>query len=136
MTNKEIVKAWFAAIDSKDFNTVKGLMDSGKHSFRNPMTPAPVGVDEHLGMMHMMTTAFEGEHTLNLILEENDHVAVSGKWSGKHTGEFNGTPATGNAVEFYFVDLFHIENGKVTKEHFEMNPMSIMVQIGAAPANA
>jgi steroid delta-isomerase-like uncharacterized protein len=135
MTNKEIAKAWFAAIDSKDFNTVKNLMDS-KHKFRNPMTPAPVGIDEHIGMMQMMTSAFEGKHTLNVAFGNDDHVAVSGKWTGKHTGEFNGIPATGKPVEFYFVDLFQIVNGKVVNEHFEMNPSAILQQIGAIPVNA
>ena len=135
MTNKEIAKAWFAAIDAKDFNTVRNLMDS-KHKFRNPMTPAPIGPEEHIGMMQMMTSAFEGKHTLNLVFGDDDHVAVSGKWNGKHTGEFNGIPATGNAVEFYFVDLFQIVNGKVVNEHFELNPAAILQQIGAVPANA
>lgn len=133
MTNKEIVKAWFAAIDAKDFNAVKNLMDS-KHKFRNPMTPTPVGVNEHIGLMQMMTSAFEGKHTLNLVFGDDEHVAVSGKWSGKHTGEFNGIKATGKSVEFYFVDLFHVVNGKVVNEHFEMNPMTMMQQIGAVPA--
>ena len=135
MTNKEIAKKWFASIDAKDFNTVRTLIDS-KHQFRNPMTPAPIGIEEHIGMMQMMTSAFEGKHTLNLVFEEGDHVAVSGKWSGKHTGDFNGIPATGKQVEFYFVDLFNIVNGKVVNEHFEMNPAAILQQIGAVPANA
>ena len=135
MTNKEVVKAWFAAIDNKDFNTIKNLMDS-KHKFRNPMTPAPVGVDEHVGMMQMMTSALDGKHNLNVIFSDDDHVGVSGKWTGKHVGEFNGVPATGNAVEFYFVELFHVANGKVVNEHLEMNPLVIMQQIGGVPANA
>jgi predicted ester cyclase len=135
MTNKEIVKTWFAAIDAKDFNTVKNLMDS-KHKFRNPMTPAPVGIDEHIGMMQMMTSALEGKHTLNVVFGDDEHIAVSGKWSGKHVGEFNGVPASGNLVEFHFVDILNIVNGKVVNEHLEMNPMAIMQQIGGVPANA
>jgi predicted ester cyclase len=135
MTNQETVKAWFAAIDNRDFDTVRNLMDS-KHKFRNPMTPAPAGVDEHIGMMQMMTSAFDGTHSFNVIFGDDDHVAVSGKWSGTHTGDFNGVPATGNKVEFYFVDLFHFVNGKVVNEHMELNPMTIMQQIGAVPANA
>ena len=135
MTNKEIAKAWFEAIDKKDFNTVRNLMDT-KHKFRNPMTPEPVGTEEHIGMMQMMTSAFEGKHTLSLVFADDNHVAVSGKWNGKHTGDFNGIPATGKNVEFYFVDIFNIVNGKVVNEHFEMNPSAILQQIGAVPVNA
>jgi predicted ester cyclase len=136
MTNRDIVKSWFAAIDAKDFNKVKSFIDLDKHKFRNPMTPAPVDAEEHIGMMQMMTSAFEGKHTLNVIFGDEEHIAVSGKWAGKHTGEFNGISATGKPVEFYFVDIFNIVNGKVTNEHFEMNPAAIMVQIGAVPPNA
>jgi predicted ester cyclase len=135
MTNKEIVKTWFRHIDSKNFNEVKNLMDS-KHSFQNPMTPTPVGIEQHLGMMQMMTSAFEGGHELQLVLESGDHVVVSGKWKGKHTGEFNGIPASNNPVEFPFIDIFHIVNGKVAEEHMEMNPMIMMQQIGAAAVNS
>jgi predicted ester cyclase len=134
MTNKELVTAWFANIDSENFDSIKNLMDSN-HKFFNPMTPAPVGVDEHLGMMQMMTSAFSGKHHLDLMLEDGNHVVVKGHWSGKHTGTFNGVSATGNDVTFTFVDIFLIENGKVTKEHLELNPMSIMMQIGDVPAN-
>jgi predicted ester cyclase len=134
MTNKEIVKSWFAHIDNNSFTDVKNLMDAN-HSFQNPMTPSPVGADQHIGMMQMMTSAMNGAHHLDLILESGNHVVVSGTWKGKHTGEFNGIPATGNPVEFPFIDIFEIVNGKVAKEHLEMNPMLIMQQIGAVPAN-
>ncbi len=135
MTNKEIAKTWFAAIDAGDFMTIKNLMDD-KHKFRNAMTPAPIGVEEHLGMMKMMTSSFEGKHTLNVVFGDDEHVAVSGKWSGKHIGEFNGIPASGNPVEFHFVDLFQVVNGKVVNEHMELNPMTIMHQVSPQAATA
>ena len=132
MTNKEIVRKWFNHIDTNNFDEIRTLMDS-KHTFQNPMTPAPIGVDEHIGMMHMMTSAFKGQHHLELVLEDGDYVVASGKWSGKHVGEFNGIPATNKHVQFPFIDIFHIVNGKVADEHMELNPMVIMAQIGANP---
>jgi predicted ester cyclase len=133
MTNKEIAKAWFAGIDKNDFNSVKELMHPD-HKFYNPMTPAPAGIDEHLGLMQMMTSAFSGEHKLELVIEDQNHAVVRGRWKGKHTGEFNGIGATGQPVEFTFTDIFEIVDGKVRREAFEMNPMSIMMQIGSATA--
>lgn len=129
MTPKEIAKTWFANIDAKNFEGVKYLMASN-HTFHNPMTPAPVGVEEHLGMMQMMTSSFDGQHHLDQLIEEGNCVVVRGHWSGKHVGEFNGVPATGNEVIFPWIDIFEMVEGKVTKEYFELNPMSIMAQIG------
>jgi predicted ester cyclase len=135
MTNKEIAKAWFADIDSNNFDGVKTLMDS-RHAFHNPMTLEPAGKDQHIGMMQMMTTSFKGQHHVELLISEGEYVTVKGKWSGTHAGEFNGVPATNKHVEFSFIDIFRIINGKVTDEYFEMNPMSIMMQIGPVSHNA
>ncbi|MFN0030980.1 MAG: ester cyclase [Flavobacteriales bacterium] len=135
MTNKEIAKAWFANIDKKDFSAVRSLMHAD-HKFHNPMTPEAVGPDEHIGMMTMMTGSFEGEHKVELVLEDATHAIVRGRWVGKHTGEFNGISATGNDVNFTFIDIFEIVDGKVRKEAFEMNGMAMMAQLGAVPAHA
>lgn len=129
MINKDFAKAWFKAIDNKDFSTLKSLMATD-HLFYNPMTPEPCGPEQHIGMMQMMTSSFSGEHVLNLLVADDDHVVVRGTWQGKHTGEFNGMSATGKPVTFTFIDILEIRNGKVAREAFEMNPMAIMAQIG------
>lgn len=135
MNNKEIVKSWFTAIDAKDFKAVKNLLDA-KHQFRNPNTLYPIGADEHIENIKSMTSALEGKHTIELIFSEGENVAVSGKWKGKQTGKFEGVPATGNPVEFYFVDLFKIVDSKIQSEHFEMNPSNILSQISDISAHA
>ena len=133
MTNKEFITTWFANIDANKFDALQNMMDKN-HKFNNPMTPAPIGTDEHLGMMKMMTGSFNGGHTLDVVIAEGEWVSARGHWSGTHSGEFNGIPATGKPVTFSFIDVMRIVNGKVVEEYFEMNPMSIMAQIGATPA--
>jgi predicted ester cyclase len=133
MTNKEIAKTWFASIDNNDYATIKGLMHSD-HKFINPMSPAPAGQDEHIGMMQMMSGAFTGEHKLDLVLEEGNYVVVRARYVSTHTGEFNGMGPTGKPVELSFIDIFEIVDGKVRNEILEMNLMTLLVQIGAMPA--
>jgi predicted ester cyclase len=133
MTPKEFITTWFAHIDGKKFDSLKNLMDNN-HRFNNPMTPAPIDRDQHLGMIQMMTASFDGKHVLDKVVTEGDWVTARGRWTGKHTGEFNGIPATGKPVEFSWIDMMHIVNGKVVEEYFEMNPMAISSQIGAVPA--
>lgn len=134
MTNKEIVRAWFKAIDNKDYDALRALMHP-LHSFSNPMTPAPAGLEEHLGMIKGMTDSLGGEHLLDLVLQEEGYVVVRGTWVGKHVGEFNGVAATGKPVRFTFTDIFNIVDGKVKEEYIELNPMAIMAQIGVTAAN-
>lgn len=130
MTKKEIVKTWFAQIDAKNFDAIRSLM-AANHSFHNPMTPSALDSEGHIGMMQQMTSAWDGEHICDIVLEDGNYVVVKGRWAGKHVGEFNGIAATGNQVEFTWTDIFEFENGKVTNEYFEMNPMTMMAQIGA-----
>ena len=128
MTNKEIIKSWFSGIDAKNFDDVRSLMHAD-HRFTNPMTPEPVGAEQHLGMMQMMTGAFTGQHHIHQMVQEGDMVAAYGEWKGTHTGEFNGVAPTGRPVRFSWMDMFSLRDGKVAQEYFEMNPMSIMAQI-------
>ena len=128
LTNKDFVEAWYASIDSKDFDSVKKLMDS-RHTFKNPITPNELGVDQHISMIKNMTGALTGLHHPDHVVSEKDWVTVYGHWSGKHTGVYDGIPATGRDVTFTLMDMFHIVNGKVIEEFVEMNPESILEQI-------
>ena len=110
MTPKEVVKTWFKNIDNQNFDGIRSLM-AADHIFYNPMTLAPIGIAEHLGMMQQMTSAFDGMHRIDLLVEEDGWVAVAGRWAGKHTGDFNGVPATGNEVQFTWSDFFQIIEG-------------------------
>ena len=62
MTHKEIVKKWFSHIDTNSFNELRNLMD-GNHRFQNPMTPAPIGVDEHMELNPMAIMAQIGANS-------------------------------------------------------------------------
>ncbi len=130
MNNKDFIKTWFANIDAAKFENLKNMM-SNSHSFNNPMTPAPANGDTHLSMMQMMTGAFSGGHILDVVMAEGEWVTARGRWAGKHTGEFNGIGATGKTVEFSWMDMMQVVDGKVEIEYFEMNPMAIMQQIGS-----
>ena len=120
MTNKEIATTWFASIDKKDYATIKGLMHPD-HKFINPMSPAPSGQDEHIGMMQMMSGAFTGVHKLDLMLEDGNYIVVRARYVSTHTGEFNGIKPTDKPVELSFIDIFEIVDGKVRNEILEMN---------------
>jgi steroid delta-isomerase-like uncharacterized protein len=122
---KEIVKTWIKALDSNDFATIENLM-AHNYQFRNPLAPVPISGKEHLGMMYMMKSAFEAEHQIDMIIEEENYVVISAKWKGKHIGEFNGVPATEKVIEFYLIDCFYILDGKVLEHHIEFNPMHLM----------
>lgn len=135
MTNKDFIEAWYSYIDSKNFDNLKKLMDA-RHSFQNPLTPKPLGVDKHIGMIKDVTSALTGHHHPDHVVSEKDWVTVYGHWNGKHTGVYNGIPATGRDITFTMMDMFHVVNGKVVEEYYEMNPESILAQISTGKSQA
>jgi predicted ester cyclase len=130
MSNKDIVTTWFASIDANTLDK-NATMLAEDHMFYNPMTPGPANSQAHIELIKGMVGAFTGAHKIWRMTAEGDFVSAEVQWIGKHTGEFNGIPATGNDVTFTLIDVMEIKNGKISNEHMELNPMAIMAQIGA-----
>jgi steroid delta-isomerase-like uncharacterized protein len=135
MTPKEFAEKWFKTIDAKDYDGLKRLM-ADNHQFTNPATPNTLNVNEHIGMIEGMMSAFAGNHHIEQLISEGEWVVIRGRWKGTHTGEFNGIPATGNAIDFSFVDIMHVVNGKLTEENMEWSLFTLLSQVGAMPQPA
>jgi len=135
MTPLEFSKNWFSAIDAKNYDQLKSMM-APNHQFKNPVASAALNSEEHLGMIQGMMTSFEGSHHIEQTLCDGEWVVSRGHWEGKHTGDFNGIPATNKPVNFTITDIMHVVNGKLVEEFMEWNLMTIMMQIGAVPQPA
>jgi predicted ester cyclase len=133
MNSKDIAKAWYSAVDARDFATLEGLLDAD-HEFVSPRSATPVGADQHLENLRMWTAGMDGEHELLQTIAEGNRVAVLGRWTGKHSREFYGMAPTGNPVTFTFAEIMEIEGGRIRRQHLEANMGAVMAQITAAKA--
>lgn len=134
MKPQDFAKKWFANIDGRKFDALEEAMDT-KHRFFNPMTPQPADKSGHLQMIRMMSSSLgEHVHHVDQMVADGEWVCVRGHVTCKHTGEFNGIPATGKSLDFSWIDLMRIVDGKLVEEYLEMNPVRIMEQIGAKVA--
>jgi predicted ester cyclase len=106
------------------------------YRFYNPLAAIPINADEHLGMMQMMSSAFDAGHEFHLLVAEENNVVVSGTWQGKHVGDFNGVPATGKTIELRFIDIFTFAGDRVVDHHIEFNPAPLMSLLSAQPSYA
>ena len=135
MTPKEFVKIWFEVVDTRKYDQMKTMM-ADNHQFINPVSPVPLNRDAHIGMVQQLISGFTGRHTIEQMIVEGEWAVSRQRWSGKHTGEFNGIPASGKPVEFTITDIMHVVNGKLEEEYMEWNVMTLMMQIGAIPQPA
>lgn len=64
--------------------------------------------------------AFPDLHaTVEQVVAEGDLVSAIIRWTGTHTGNFQGLSPTGRPIEFKTADIFRVEGGKIA-EHWDV----------------
>jgi predicted ester cyclase len=67
-------------------------------------------------------------------IEAGDKVVVRARLRGRHTGDFNGIPATGRRVEFSFILIYQLEEGRIVQHWLETNHVTLLAQLGMMTA--
>ena len=75
----------------------------------------------------------DGRVTIEDIIAEGDRVAGRSVFTGTHTGEFMGLPATGRAVTMPIISLFRLRDGKIVENRGEFDQLGLMQQLGVLP---
>ena len=79
--------------------------------------------------------AFSDFHdTMTMCLAEGDMVAYLGTISGTHDGELFGFPASGHHMEVRGINFFRLENGMIMERWGQFDVLTMMQQLGLAPA--
>ena len=86
---------------------------------------------EVTSMMASGLTDFEIE--IIEMVAEDDQVAVLMTWTGTHTGDFMGIPATGNELSVPVFDLFRIEDGLVAEHWGVTDNLAFGMAFGMIP---
>ena len=64
------------------------------------------------------------------VVAQGNRVLVHLRMQGRHTGDFNGTPPTGNRIDAV-MDLFRIADGRLAEHWALMDTLTMLRQIGA-----
>jgi steroid delta-isomerase-like uncharacterized protein len=65
---------------------------------------------------------------------ESDKVASRFEWTGTHTGEFLGIPATGRSVRVWGIVIDRLVNGRIKDTRIIMDTLGMMSQLGVLPS--
>lgn len=68
--------------------------------------------------------------TIETQLAEGDQVATRWTWRATNTGEYNGMPATGRAVEAAGTTTFRMADGKIAEGWWNWDNLGVMRQLG------
>ncbi|MDB9465052.1 ester cyclase [Dolichospermum circinale CS-1225] len=130
LTNKEVVRLFFEIYNSQDYEATykyiaPNYIDHGLPQVRR--------VDDAIEILKTTHKAFPDiKVVIDDLIEENDKVVFRGHFTATHLGEFVGMASTGMKVEFEALEIFKIENQKIT-ESWGYWPLSeIVSQIQAS----
>jgi len=66
------------------------------------------------------------------IFAADDLVAVHRRWTGTHSGAFQGVEATGRKVDFQSTAILKIRDGRIVEYNGVLDMLALMAQLGAA----
>jgi len=101
------------------------------HDLPGP-TPGPDGFRQSFDAF---ASAFPDLHVHlgDVLATEGNRVITRSHWTGTHTGDFMGVPASGAAVDVGFIDMWRVEDGMLVESWVRMDLLGLMQQIGAVP---
>ena len=130
LTNKEIVRQFFEIYNSQDYEAAYECMslnylDHGLQRVRS--------VEDAIKILKSTHKSFPDiKVVIDDLIEENNKVVFRGHFTATHLGEFASIAPTGAKVEFEDLEIFKIENQKIT-ESWGYWPMQTMInQINAS----
>ena len=88
--------------------------------------------DDHWNAVLAWNEMFEGfAEEIQQIMTEGDLVFLRSRYSGTHTGEWNGVPATGRTVEWDAWQVLRVADGVIVEERMLMDEWSLHRQLTA-----
>lgn len=134
--NKDIIRRFNEGIIAY-FRTgnLDPLLDTVHPDAAFDMPAMPPTLDGMTQVLPAFRTAFPDLHvTVGELIADEDKVAYRMTWTGTHTGEFMGIPATGKRVTVTETHLDQIANGKIVRHGGDWDQMGMMQQLGVIPS--
>lgn len=127
--NKAIVVEMYRAFDRQDVEQGQKFMaaDIVGHGMDGVIRQ---GVDSFMEYAMSMFGVFpDGCHQIDEIIAEGDKVVTRGIFSGTQKGELMGVPPTGKRLQFSFVHIDRLVDGKVVKHWGQADLFRMMQQL-------
>lgn len=125
LTNKEVIEGFFEIYNSKDY---QALSQYFAPHYNDHGIPEVNCIEDAIGILKSTHAAFPDiKVIIDDLIEEDNKVVFRGHFSATHLGEFVGMPPSGAKVEFEALEIFKLENGKVT-ESWGYWPMALIMK--------
>lgn len=91
------------------------------------------GLEGLKDVLRGMRAAFPDMHwRIDEQLSDADRVLTRFEWTGTHSGEFLGVPATGRPVCVWGMVIDRVQEGRIKESRIIMDTLGLMMQLGVA----
>jgi len=133
---EKIARQFTEAWNRRDWDTYRGLMHD-QYSYTGGDGQRQSGPEAGLAVGKMFANAFrDGRIEVKRVQEAGNTAIVEFTGVGTHTGELMGIQPTGRKISIPVCDVIEIRDGKVVAEREYMDMLTMMQQLGVAPAPA
>jgi len=133
--NKAAAERLLDAWNNSDFDAIEEMVASDFVNHNPPPIPgAGPDRDGMLTAMRYLRQALPDGHaeSVNLVAED-DKIVVHDVIRGTHQGDFMGVSPTGRQVNFEFIHIFRLADGRIVERWGLADAMGLMQQLGALP---
>jgi len=132
MDHTATLRRMYDLINAQDIDAFGELLaaDFVEHEELPAGAPTREGVKE---FFRMQIAAFPDlKMTVQDVIVGGDKVVARARFTGTHTGEFMGMPATGRSVDVPLIDIMRFADDGLVHEHWGVfDAMAMMRQLGA-----
>ena len=127
--NKEVVELLYNMVfRGHDFSRLDEIMRDDYIQHNEDVAGGKEGFKQFFEQTFKSIPDFS--YTMKKIVADGDIVMMYSTTTGTHTGEWVGNPGTGNKLNFEVVDIFRIQDGKIT-EHWDVaDTLKLFQQVG------
>jgi len=130
--NKALVRRFFDEVLNQQQMAVLDQIIAP--DFRTTFPATPAGREGFKQALAVFFRAFPDTHNhVEDMIAEGDRVVVRGHLTATHQGEFMGIPPTGKQVQMQYIDIWVVENGKITNNWVQMDFLGMLQQLGVVP---
>lgn len=125
--NRDLVLDVYKSVEARNFDRCRELVspDCKTHVGGNVLDR-----EAWAGMGEMFMKAFpDGRHVWDLAEAVGDYVLLNGYFTGTHTQEFQGIPATGKVVKFSLTLIDKVQGGKMVEHRADFDGAALIQQL-------
>lgn len=125
--NRDLALDLYRSIDAQDIARQQVLVSPRCQSY---VGGKQLDLASWLAMGQMFMAAFpDGRHVFDLTEAAGDYVLLHGYFTGTHTQEFHGIPATGKVIKCSMTMIDKIIDGKLVEHYADFDSAGLMQQL-------